>query len=349
MLSRLGGRRNINSIIQEMMTLETWIKSCYEEAIAYSGETLAWMMTMDACFILEVFRTSITESNQRDSQNFVYFEPVFDSQSLRSVEGSAIFKDILMLDNQIPLCALKKLYEIEMGANEDWETKFYQMLYKGLVSKANPFSVEFKEKKHESVCIPEKDGGLSILPAKMLSSGGINFKPIGTGTGDHNIRFEKYKFNATLFLPTINVGDNKEVVLRNLMAFEECQALADNRISRYMTLMDYLINSDQDVVVLRKAGIIDSGLRSDKEVADFFNDICRGIAQNKTFVKSIARARPCWGSAGLGDDRFLNLNPTITTAGNPNQHATRCDDRHRDFWDIRLSVDCTESIPAVSE
>eukprot|EP01018_Ginkgo_biloba_P023051 Gb_24807 [translate_table: standard] len=247
MLNRLNGSRDINFIIQQMMMLETPIKNSYEEAIDYSGETLAWMMTMDAYF----------------NQN----------------EGKVV---------GIPCSTVTE--------NE------YKVV--GI-----------------PCCRPEKDDSLSVLPAKVLNHGGINFKPIATGNGNPNIRFEKYSFSATLFLPTINVADDNEVVLRNLKAFEDWlmpfkewfmpfegrQAVPDKRISRYMMLMGDLIDSAQDVALLRKERIIDSGLQSDQEVADFFNDICRGVPRIGIFLKTMENHGSSWGSFGFGDERFPNL------------------------------------------
>eukprot|EP01018_Ginkgo_biloba_P009380 Gb_30248 [translate_table: standard] len=136
LLIRLGGHKDImNSIIQEMMTLETSIRSYYEEVIEYSAERLAWMMTMDSCFLLEILRASTNNSNDISE----YFEPIFNSQRLKGVEGFVIFNDILTLENQIPQCALQKVYEIEMRSNEEWEKYFFQMVYKGLLN-SNPFS-----------------------------------------------------------------------------------------------------------------------------------------------------------------------------------------------------------------
>eukprot|EP01018_Ginkgo_biloba_P022221 Gb_20052 [translate_table: standard] len=282
MLSRLNGRRDFDYLIRQMMMLEKSIKSCYEEAIDYSGETLARMITIDACFILEIFRASAGHSIQHHSKNSEIFEPIFDQQRLGFLQGFVIFNDIVMLENQIPLCALKKLNEIEMGWGEESETKFFQMLSKVLVSKSNPFS-STSDCNQVPLNVIRGSVHLSLGPSSSsVEHGGIDFKRIKPGTNPDKITFVKKKCSATLFLPTINVTDCKEAVLRNLIAFEECQAFFDNRISRYMMLMDDLIDSAQDVALLRKDLIFDRrGMGSDKEVVAFINDLCRGITYNR--------------------------------------------------------------------
>ena len=42
--------------------------------------------------------------------------------------------------------------------------------------------------------------------------------------------------------------------------------------------MDRLIDSEKDVSLLRRMGIVENMLGSDKEVAELFNGLCKGVA-----------------------------------------------------------------------
>ncbi|GLJ34776.1 hypothetical protein SUGI_0699940 [Cryptomeria japonica] len=72
-----------------------------------------------------------------------------------------------------------------------------------------------------------------------------------------------------------------ETLLRNLMAYKECQRRVwypeDTVISHFVALLDDLIDSEKDVSVLRKSLVIRSYLGSDERIASMFNRLCDDI------------------------------------------------------------------------
>ncbi|GLJ51377.1 hypothetical protein SUGI_1092300 [Cryptomeria japonica] len=66
------------------------------------------------------------------------------------------------------------------------------------------------------------------------------------------------------------------------MAVDICQEKELTIISEYLFLMNSLIQSEKDVALLRKKGIIQSSIGTDKEASDLFNCLCKGI--NFTFA-----------------------------------------------------------------
>ncbi|GLJ51369.1 hypothetical protein SUGI_1092160 [Cryptomeria japonica] len=89
------------------------------------------------------------------------------------------------------------------------------------------------------------------------------------------LHFDRQK--ETLFLRVIWVSDATEMIFRNLMVVDVCQEKELIVISEYVFLMNSLIESDKDVALLRKKGVIQSSIDSDEEATDLFNSLCKGI------------------------------------------------------------------------
>lgn len=123
----------------------------------------------------------------------------------------------------------------------------------------------------------------SIPHAVQLRKSGIKFKKFEKDDGDgiRAICFDKK--SATIFLPTIIITDSTEIVFRNVIAFEMCKQFQMNPVAYYLSLMGMLIGSEEDVALLTRKGIITNWLGSDKEVAELFHGLCKGIAANTNY------------------------------------------------------------------
>eukprot|EP01018_Ginkgo_biloba_P023175 Gb_36108 [translate_table: standard] len=324
MLARLQGKFTIDSVIEEIQKLEKEIRASYEEVIDCDAETLAWMFTLDASFLLEILR-SYCEEMPRPANYGEDFEPVFDRYKIEH-NGIHILHDILKLENQIPLAVLRKLLELEVGSIEEANEMLYAMLfYGGPLRRFYPFTrgcllfyggqllggrhvldcltgvvslslsyqsdsmdlfsshdFHFLKGVHNYIPKPgRRKGQISdlspceriVLPSALdLHNAGIRCKSYKGLLS--KIRFEKA--TSALFLPTIRITDSTEVVIRNLTAFEMCET-SRHIILDYAALMDNLIESHRDVALLRRAGIIEHFMGSDKEVADLINGLCKGF------------------------------------------------------------------------
>eukprot|EP01018_Ginkgo_biloba_P023174 Gb_36109 [translate_table: standard] len=129
MLRRLQGKFSIDSVIEEIRKLEKEIRANYEEVIDCDAETLAWMFTLDASFLLEILRSYLEEMS-RPANYGQYFEPVFDKYKIEH-NGIDILHDILKLENQIPLVVLRKLLELEVGSIEGANDMLSELLFYG--------------------------------------------------------------------------------------------------------------------------------------------------------------------------------------------------------------------------
>lgn len=89
------------------------------------------------------------------------------------------------------------------------------------------------------------------LNADNLAKGQIKFKP------SNKIHLEEY--SGTLYLPEINIWEtHTEVLLRNMVAMEFNDPSSGNTVMRYVSLMNCLIQTPEDVRVLRDCGVIRS-------------------------------------------------------------------------------------------
>ncbi|KAL8234144.1 hypothetical protein R6Q59_020244 [Mikania micrantha] len=112
---------------------------------------------------------------------------------------------------------------------------------------------------------------------------GIHFNPSETKSLAH-IEFCKgcWWFSAAkVKLPPITVDDSTKPMLLNLIAYEMwSRDASDARVTSYVYLLDTLIDNPEDVKVLRKAGVLENSLGSDKEVAKLFNEMGTDLVPN---------------------------------------------------------------------
>ncbi|KAJ8755351.1 hypothetical protein K2173_019149 [Erythroxylum novogranatense] len=114
---------------------------------------------------------------------------------------------------------------------------------------------------------------IMIPSVTELSKSGVIFSPT---TGNIlSITFDPK--TRTFYLPTVSLDVNTEVVLRNLVAYEASIASGPLVFTRYTELMNGIIDTVEDVKLLREKGIIMNHMKSDKEVANLWNSMSKSI------------------------------------------------------------------------
>lgn len=326
--------------MHEIINLENKIRDSYEDKIDCDGNTLARMLTLDGCFVLEILRTLGLD---RVPGNRLYYEPLFEVDKIVYTAGD-IKEDIVKLENQIPWVVIEKLLKLEFESIDDIKIELLKTLMYlwdmfrlpdpdqrrqfswpqeqvphllGLLHSVtvSPFSdrAEPADPVSSFSARPEpahpvgpikcsgawsklvKCSGAWCSPIKWRRTGktvynvkrihraievrnaGIKFKPCDGGIG--MIKFDPK--NATIFLPRITVQDRTEILSRNLIAYEMCKPSETMYFTCYVSLMDELIDSEDDVAVLRKSGIITNYLGSDSQVAELFNSLCKDVTESE--------------------------------------------------------------------
>ncbi|KAK3414520.1 hypothetical protein EUGRSUZ_H00381 [Eucalyptus grandis] len=117
---------------------------------------------------------------------------------------------------------------------------------------------------------PAEEKGL-ISRASSLAKAGVKFRKT-----DY---IEETSFDEkthTFQLPAIKLSVNSEVVIRNLVAYEAMATSGPLLFTRFVELMDGLLDTPHDVRLLKKHGIITGHLK-DGEVARLFNGMSHSI------------------------------------------------------------------------
>eukprot|EP01018_Ginkgo_biloba_P005070 Gb_27805 [translate_table: standard] len=118
--------RDVSFVIAEIQKLETEIRNCYEKDIKCNGKSLAWMLILDGCFVLEILKTLSLHETMNNPTNNEFFHPIFDRYTIEYT-GYEIITDIFML-NSIPIVVLGKLLELELGPNGEAEDRLSDLL-----------------------------------------------------------------------------------------------------------------------------------------------------------------------------------------------------------------------------
>ncbi|KAE9464357.1 hypothetical protein C3L33_03756, partial [Rhododendron williamsianum] len=112
-----------------------------------------------------------------------------------------------------------------------------------------------------------------IPSVSHLSQAGVPLRP-ATG-GIATVKFDQS--TKKLYLPVIRLNVNSEVIMRNLVAYEASIGSESLAFTRYIELMNGLINTDEDAKLLREKKIIVNSLKSDADVAQLFNGMSKPV------------------------------------------------------------------------
>ncbi|KAI3968019.1 hypothetical protein MKX01_009245 [Papaver californicum] len=297
------------------------------------------LMILDGCFMLEILQWSSVSglvtaatslAGSVDDYLYADNDPIFSHHGKLYVM-SYIRRDMLMLENQLPMLLLKTLLGAVLPTQqkEDIEEHLNMItsnfcrgnsiykrrnmgsclhvldLYmKSLLSNNLPedppagFLSPHKNKNsgdHYGYSSSKAKGPATIF-GHMTSADQKNSTAGGDDTGediirsamnlhDSGIKFQKSTDNLTdiwfeghiLKLPVMVIDDITESTLLNLMAFERFHVGAGNEITSYVCFMDNIIDSSDDVKILRSAGVLHNAIGSDKAVAKLFNEMTKDV------------------------------------------------------------------------
>ncbi|KAK3228957.1 hypothetical protein Dsin_000838 [Dipteronia sinensis] len=244
------------------------------------------MMILDGSFMLEIL-----SSSAHSYEDYAHNDPIFSSHG--NINIAPYFKrDMLMLENQLPLLVIEKLVAVETNNTKDGDYvnklifKFFStgihVLDMGNHKCLHVLDVYRKsllqERSHEKTqhhhrsWIADIDDH-NIPTATQLYNAGIRFRK-KKSFSLKNISFK----HGVLKLPTVLIDDASEFIFLNLMAFERLHVGAGNEVTSYIIFMDNLIDNDRDVALLQSRGIIDNVMGSDKAVAKLFNSLSKDIS-----------------------------------------------------------------------
>lgn len=254
------------------------IRGWYEK-VDYDDNDLAWMMLRDACFFIFFMYADSRTSESKDKL----------TSALHSYFGhgakNIIFFDLIMLENQVPLWIIRFLFSLQ--SEEEGESNFVALL-DGLMNYSQIIgtwtdSIHFldahcKKLKMEMGISPHVEtrgkGGQTYLTgsATNLRAKGIHIKL--NEKGPSGISFTSYSLSGMLRLPNIFVSVGFFTYYCNLIAYEMSPTTDKEPYTlSLISFMKSLIQSSDDVRLLREKGIVWNDVGSDEQVAEMFKDV----------------------------------------------------------------------------
>lgn len=128
------------NLVEHLIKLESRIRACYHKFLNFNGETLAWMMAVDASFLLEFLHIyAAKEGKVLTTVSSLRMSHLVDAAGRKSAHN-AILRDLAMLENQIPLFVLRKILELQFSSLELADDMLVSMLV-GLCKELSPFKM----------------------------------------------------------------------------------------------------------------------------------------------------------------------------------------------------------------
>ncbi|KAH7670073.1 hypothetical protein IHE45_10G001100 [Dioscorea alata] len=280
--------KSIHYFLGELEKVEDELRASYKalDQRWNNKDVFLQMMLVDGCFMLEILHMATAGRADKTGDRYCKSDPIF------SVHGMLytlpyIKRDMLMLENQLPLLVLETLDVTPHSSGTSRAQEIAKLLLKFFNERSDqvqvmtvglhPLDVYRKsllggETTRSPPTKGQEDSSEIVRSAMELNEAGVRFKKSKT-TSLHDISFH----NGVLSLPVIVVDDATEFMFLNLMAFERLHTNAGNEVTAYVFFMDNIIDSAKDVSLLHSKGIIQNALGSDKAVSKLFNSLSKDV------------------------------------------------------------------------
>ncbi|XP_076930913.1 UPF0481 protein At3g47200-like [Bidens hawaiensis] len=242
------------------------------------------MMVIDGCFILEyLYRVMNPEESNLGNMTFV----------------QCTVYDLVLLENQIPFLVLQHIFDCTIS-EFDQTASLINMIHL-VLGYVNPFT-EHKLKSnsnstHDHIlgllheCYRCEDAKslefpkLRLPSAVELDRAGVNFKCIQDTEWPLMMKVKSRRLpcfscscsKPTLMMPVLEINDDTEMVLRNLLAYEQFLDDVSQYITSYAIAIDMLIDTQEDIAKLVESKVLVNHIGSNQEAADMINNICKEV------------------------------------------------------------------------
>ena len=305
-------QKDLASVIEDN---EVKIRHCYAENFDISSEDFVKMVLLDSTFIIELFLSADAGGGGEYENDYISSKPWLSYN---------IAEDLILLENQLPLFTLEELHNQFSRSEKNYYISFLELACGYLKCDDNKEVHAEKEVKHFTdlkryyYCPSDLKTGQvlsDLYNATKLYEAGVIFKMV------ENERLLDIKFHQPLHLekcpcfncswllnclpclkwfrclertqtflevPCLQVEDSTECLFRNLMALEQCHYPLEAYICNYFTLLDYLIDTREDVELLVEKKIIVNLLGSNEAVAEIVNRLALQIVDTGSCYSALA-------------------------------------------------------------
>ncbi|KAK9270996.1 hypothetical protein L1049_026584 [Liquidambar formosana] len=271
----------LETLKEAMKKSEQEARSCYSENLGLCSDKFVEIMVLDGCFIIEFFRDLMKHKFKRGSV-------VIENWKLPIIR-----RDLIMLENQLPLSVLCKLFELTSSDI----TPTIPSLQELALRYFDPLMPRSSKALEQSISAAKKEKTehfldlfrTSILPERLSRGKEPCMFRSMTELKEAIIKIKKeadcqpldLSFKGrVLKIPPLYINDYRGTLFRNLVALEQCHPTREPDIMTYLFFLDRLINSAKDVELLHYAEVIQHSLGSNKEVAKLVNSLCRELARD---------------------------------------------------------------------
>ncbi|XP_022722244.1 UPF0481 protein At3g47200-like [Durio zibethinus] len=279
--------------VKAMRKLETRARNWYTDPINLESDDFIKMMLLDGCFIIQLIRMYFGMSS-RVLENQIPFFVVLKLVGMIGISDEEDFARTILKfltytlpDSRFSEDGVKSINEI--GHLLDLIHEYWR-----------PSPIEITAYRN----MKATDTSLTRC-ATELKEAGIKFKNV-KGESLYDIKFEK----GTLKIPTLEINDWTNCLLRNLIALEQFSSCGDiTHITDYAVFMDCLINSAKDVEILTHRGIVNNNLGNDEAVATMFNRLTDSVtySSKKYYYREVSDKVNAY-CGGRWNKRLANLN-----------------------------------------
>ncbi|XP_006664592.1 UPF0481 protein At3g47200-like [Oryza brachyantha] len=301
-----------NSVNQQDLTAEctNGALQCYSGNVGrlYTTEKLM----RDGCFIIELLLQwkegdgAHLDSHMRLMSNSIYYDLLLVENQIPFMVLDKIFEKFRRHNSKHPIFKDTWLVNLIKFFNQDGQFSWaYTNLSEEDLSNAKQvrhlLEIQYNlvirknnrnnnnEQKHDSIpclcgniCRKVKPTPLGIPGANELQDYGVKFH-VKENHQQNTDMFDVTFSSKTMAIPRFKINFGSKILLANLFAYDQIvsQPAGNNNcvsvgpVTSYVVLMNALINTKDDVVVLQREGILDNLLSNEEEVATFFNKLGR--------------------------------------------------------------------------
>ncbi|KAG7960434.1 hypothetical protein I3843_10G123300 [Carya illinoinensis] len=277
-LLRRKPTKTFEDYLVSIASLEKDARQYYSEIIELESREFIEMMVLDGCFIIELFRWNLVKSN--------------DLLATFGLDLPFLYKDFLLLENQIPFFILEKLFEISKMPSEEESSLSLSLLAMQFFNEAlalrrpHDFIRQFHDQKGWHLLDLVR---LSFVPKEEItqSSGTLTHimhsisKLCSSGIKVNSAQAKSFlvvKFkNGVIEMPRITLDIPMRSFLSNCVAFEQCRCDVSTHFTTYATFLECLVETAQDVGYLRHHNIMENNFGNDDKVACFINKMGKDV------------------------------------------------------------------------
>ncbi|KAK9066781.1 hypothetical protein SSX86_014104 [Deinandra increscens subsp. villosa] len=328
-------RPNLNAVVNKLKEMEQEARGCYSEDLKISSKQFISMMLLDSCFIVELLRENDFSKN---------------SVLIRRWMLPVLQRDLIMLENQLPMFVLNNVYELTRSSTcesaesenvglKDLALQFFEpMIYKDTDSPKNgDFRVEgdsgshFLELFRASIC-PTK-----VVHSEFLDKEPHMFRSV-TELKESGVKLKKAEKcqpldvsfkKGVLKIAPVSMDDYRFTLFRNMVAFEQCHFACKPHVTAYVFFLDRLINSAEDIELLHYNGVMQHTLGGNKQAARLVNRLCKEVAgaADDSYLRDVLWKINCYCNNGFNQKKaklkheyFYNVWVSLSTMAASSHH-----------------------------